>query len=237
MKLKVLFIGSIGAVSETSELQRKAYNQAMAENGLDWEWDQDIYRDLLKSNGGKDRLRQLSAATHKNLPEELIERIHARKTEIACQMVVDHAISPRPGVTGLIREAKNAGVKVAWITTTGIENTDAILEAAGSQLSSSDFDHIFHREDAPQGKPSPAIYNFALKHYGVNASSCVAVEDSLNSALSAKGAGIFTVVTPGKYHDEHLENIADIVIPSLESLEWRRLLEKYLETKKSPILE
>tara|TARA_B110000503_G_scaffold47893_1_gene77939 strand:+ start:1294 stop:1407 length:114 start_codon:yes stop_codon:yes gene_type:complete len=37
MTVKAVFFGSIGTLVETSDLQRRAFNQAFAEAGLDWD--------------------------------------------------------------------------------------------------------------------------------------------------------------------------------------------------------
>jgi len=223
MKPKILFIGSIGAVAETSELQRRAYNQALKENNVNWEWSQDIYKKLLKSNGGIDRLETLSAATNQHLSEETIKNIHSRKTELAARHIISEKISPRAGLVNLIKAAKDDGCKVAWVTTTGTENTDAILQASQGTLTNAHFDHIFHRDEAENGKPSADIYHKALNHFNAEASECIAIEDSKNSMLSAKSAGIFTVVTPGAYHGNESLEIADVTLESLSETDWESL--------------
>lgn len=215
MKYSVLFLGSIGVVSETSELQRQSYNTAMKENGLNWEWSRPVYRDLLQTSGGIHRLETLAAATNQSVSDFDIRNIHTRKTELAGKKIVEQQVRPRAGITELIRAARAAGAKVAWVTSTSKANTDALLEAAGDALSASDFDRIFHREDAENGKPSPDIYEAALKHFNVSADQCVALEDSVDSILSAKGAGIYTIATLGKNHEgASVTNIADAVYDS-----------------------
>jgi len=231
MKPKVLFIGSIGAVAETSELQRRAYNQALKENNIDWEWSQDTYKKLLKSNGGIDRLQTISAATNQHLSEETIEKIHSRKTELAAQHIVSEKISPRAGLVNLIKTAKEDGCKVAWVTTTGTENTNAIIQASQGTLAKEYFDYIFHRDEAENGKPSADIYHKALNHFNVDASECIAIEDSKNSMLSAKSAGIFTIVTPGAYHSNESLEIADMTLESLSETDWQSLSSDFENVK------
>ncbi|WP_194852403.1 HAD family hydrolase [Nonlabens antarcticus] len=223
MTPKIVFIGSIGTVAETSEIQRQAYNKALKENGVDWEWNVEVYKKLLKSSGGQDRLAMLSEATGKNLTADHITKIHERKTDIAGKKIIEKKIQPRPGVVELITAARKEDVKVVWVTTTGHGNTDAILKAFDGTITADHFDYIFHRQDAENGKPSPDIYQVALKHFNLKPSECIAIEDSLNSALASKGAGIFTVVTPGDYHDEYLKNIADVVVDSLDQTDWETL--------------
>jgi HAD superfamily hydrolase (TIGR01509 family) len=225
MKPNVLFIGSIGAIAETSEYQRQAYNQALEENGINWQWDKETYQRLLKSNGGQDRLDMLGHATGKPLTKDQIKKVHTRKTELAGQHIRNNSVQPRPGVAKLIKEAKESGAKVAWVTTTGKENTEAILQAFNGEIRENDFDHIFHREDADHGKPQPDIYYAAMKKLDVKPEQCVAIEDSLNSALAAKGAGVYTVVHLGEYHNENVKNIAHDQFDNLEATSWKQLQE------------
>ena len=210
----VLFLGSIGAVAETSDLQRQAYNQAFQEHGLDWHWTPETYRALLQQSGGLSRLELLAAATNTDLSDETAQKIHARKTEIACGLVVDKNAGLRPGVAELVTAAKAAGAKVGWVTSTSEANTNAILAASGGALSAGDFDAVFHRDDAESGKPDPEIYRVALERFGASAGEAVAVEDSLQSVLAAKGAGIRTLATPGAFHDEPMAGVADAVYAS-----------------------
>lgn len=217
---KVLFIGSIGAVAETSELQRRAYNQAFNEHEVDWNWSPDTYKQLLQSSGGIQRIELLSDAANQPMEADKVRDIHARKTELACDAVKAQRVKPRAGIAELVKNAKRAGSKVAWVTTTSKDNTQAILDASNGELSADDFDHIFHREDAEQGKPAADIYEVAMKHFDVKPDECLAVEDSLNSILSAKRAGIPTIATLGRNHaDVPVEGIADRVYPSAESIQ------------------
>lgn len=224
MANNVLFLGSIGAVSETSEIQRQSYNDAFDENGVGWHWEPDTYRQLLQSSGGIQRMELLSAAANQGLTEETIHNVHARKTALAGERVVAQGISPRAGIVDLIAAARAAGAKVAWVTTTSKDNTDALLNAAGDELNASDFDHIFHREDAPEGKPAPDIYEVALRHFDAKPEDCLAVEDSFASVLAAKRAGIPVVATLGKNHQGvNVDRIADWQYDSAAEINTQRL--------------
>ena len=234
MKPKALFIGSIGTVAETSEFQRLAYNQALKKNNVNWNWSKDTYKSLLKSSGGISRLEILSAATNQELSNDTIKRIHAQKTEIAGQHIVSKKICPREGLVEIIQQARKDGVKVAWVTTTGHENTDAIIKASQGKLSKDHFDHIFHRHDAESGKPASDIYKIALKHFDAKPRECIAIEDSLNSVLSSKGAGIFTVVTPGSYHDNQSAKISDLHFRVLSETNWESLKSDFEKAHSEP---
>ncbi|MEL6198955.1 MAG: HAD-IA family hydrolase [Pseudomonadota bacterium] len=222
MELQSLLLGSIGVVAETSDIQRRAYNRALAEAGLDWHWDDLQYRNLLKAPGGRRRLRRLSADAASALSDTEIEAIHTRKTEIACAEVIAQPVELRPGVAQLIEAALLRGVKVAFVTTTYRANIDAIAQAAGDALPIDRFAGIFTVDDAKNPKPAPDIYQTALQRLGVPAGGAVAIEDSAASVASARAAGIYTLAFPGAFTlgqdfseaNEVIGNLEDFTLPT-----------------------
>jgi HAD superfamily hydrolase (TIGR01509 family) len=215
MPKTALLFGSIGSVVETSDIQRRAYNQALQEAGVHWVWDRETYAELLEQAGGKERLSMLASATGAILSAEQIEKIHARKTEIACEEVVRAHVSPRPGVSELIRLGKERGMKLAFVTTTYRPNIDAIFEAAKPALSEEDFDAVVARVDVTHPKPAPDAYLFALRELGVEPSDALAIEDTAASVMSAKRAGLTVVATPGELTSGQDFWQADIVLDAL----------------------
>ena len=192
-----LMFGSIGTVMETSDVQRRAYNQALKEAGLHWVWTREIYAELLNQSGGQERLAMLASATGTNLSQQHIEIIHARKTEIACNELASNHTEPRPGVVELIQWATARGMKTAFVTTTYQPNIDAIFKAAGSALPATDFDYIGSRSSVAHGKPSPEAYLTALQYLGCAPDQAIAIEDTAVSVMSAKRAGLQVIATPG----------------------------------------
>ncbi len=214
-----LFLGSIGVLAETSDIQRRAYNQALKEAGLDWHWDADTYRDLLTESGGRKRLARLSEEMHASLSTDDIERIHTRKTELACEEIINGNTPLRPGVTALIDQALKQGIKVALVTSTYQANIDAISTAAGDDLPLAKFSAVMTRDDAENNKPAPDVYIAALKRLSLKGSEVIAIEDSSPSVRAAKQAGIYTVATPGKFTDQQDFSEADQQLTSLEGFE------------------
>lgn len=219
MKPAALFIGSIGVMAETSDIQRRAYNQALKEAGLDWEWDKETYRELLTDSGGVKRLSRLNQEKEANLSDADIKKIHARKTELACQEIVNGNTSLRPGVAELIAKALEQGIKVALVTSTYQENIDAIAEAAGDDLPLDKLDAVMTRDDAENNKPAPDVYLAALKRLSLDSSEVIAIEDSEPSLKAAKQAGIYTVATPGQFTSQQDFSAADQQLESLEGFE------------------
>jgi HAD superfamily hydrolase (TIGR01509 family) len=207
--------GSIGSIMETSDIQRRAYNQALSEAGLKWEWDRDTYAELLNQAGGRERLAQLSAATGADLSAEQIDAIHRRKTEIACAEITASKVTLRPGVTDLVELAQRRGLKLGLVTTTYQPNIDAIFEAAGDALSADTFDVIVSRLDVEHGKPAPDAYETALLKLSIAATDALAIEDTANSVMSAARAGLTVVATPGEITKGQDFWQADVVVSSL----------------------
>ena len=215
MMKKALLFGSIGAIMETSDIQRRAYNQALLEAGLPWIWDRPVYAELLEQSGGKDRLAMLAAATGFALSQAQINSIHARKMEIACAEIIAHKVPPRPGVISLVRMAKDRGIKLGFVTTTYKPNIDAIFAALGDILPPHNFDHIVDRDNVEHGKPAPDAYISALKALDMAAPDALAIEDTALSVMSAKRASITTIATPGEISGAQDFWQADIVVPAL----------------------
>lgn len=215
MAKTTLMFGSIGSIVETSDIQRQAYNDAMREAGLGWEWDRETYADLLTQAGGKERLAHLAAATGAHLSEETIERIHARKTELACARMAADGVTLRPGVAELVALAKDRGMKLAFVTTTYQPNIDAVFAAAGGALSAGDFDAIISRDHVAHGKPSPDAYHVALGLLKVAPDAVLAIEDTATSVMAAKRAGIAVIATPGALTTGQDFWQADLVVDSL----------------------
>ena len=57
MTLRALIFDVDGTLAETEEAHREAFNRIFATHGVDWHWSMDDYRWLLKTTGGKERMR------------------------------------------------------------------------------------------------------------------------------------------------------------------------------------
>ena len=207
-----------GTLAETEETHRHAFNQAFADAGLGWHWDQGLYTKLLAVTGGKERIRHFMETggagdlTVDDL-DVFIRQLHASKTAAYTRMVAGGDIELRPGIRELIRDAREHGFRLAIATTTTPENIDALL---GATLGGSDdFEVICAGDSVPRKKPAPDVYELALAKLELAPTACVAIEDSRNGLLSAVGAGIPTVITPGIYTAAQCFDEAAAVISDL----------------------
>lgn len=196
MPKTVLLLGSIGTLVETSDIQRRAYNQAMHEAGLHWQWDETVYRELLTQSGGLDRLSMLARATGHHLGAAALVQIHARKTELACAEVAARQPALRPGVEHLMALAAERGWRTGFVTSTESANIDAILGLGGA-VAADRFDVVIGRRDVAHGKPHPQAFLTALEKLGARPEEAIAIEDTATSVMAAVRAGITTVAVPG----------------------------------------
>ncbi len=215
MSLKALIFDVDGTLAETEELHRAAFNQAFSEAGIDWFWTEDDYEKLLKVTGGKERI----LAHAKAIGAENIDPtpLHLRKTALYNDLLRAGALPLRPGVEGLIRHARTAGLKLAIATTTSRENIHTLLDVSFGPDARSWFSAICTGEDVTLKKPDPEVYQIALERLGLPASACMAFEDTRNGILAARGAGLDVVVTPSRYSAAEDFSGALAVIPTLES--------------------
>ena len=116
-----------GVLCETErDGHRVTFNMTFEEKGLgDHAWDVDLYGELLKIGGGKERMTHYFNTVKdrepfkSQWPEDTEERrawiksLHLRKTDLFLDIVQAGKLPLRPGVARLVKEALDAGAKVA----------------------------------------------------------------------------------------------------------------------------
>jgi len=195
---KALFFGSIGSIVETSDIQRKAFNEAFKRKNLNWIWTRKIYQKLLKKSGGKDRISNY--ALQKKISVDEI-KLRELKTKIFNNYLKKNKLSPRPGVKEIIKICKKKRIKLALVSSTTQNNINSIFFCLRKSINVKDFDFVGNSKLAKNPKPFPDIYKFALKKLKLQANECIAIEDSQESLNSAKKAKIKCFVFPGKFHN------------------------------------
>ena len=219
--LKALLLDVDGTIADTErDGHRVAFNQAFAAAGLDWDWDIELYGQLLAVSGGKERLRYFIEEWKPGFeqPEDLgffIRELHRVKTRCYLALLEQGAIPLRPGVGRLLKEARATGLRLAIVTTTTPENVTALLGSTLGPDSIGWFDLIAAGDIVPGKKPAPDIYHYALEQLDLQATECLALEDSDNGLLSSTGAGIKTLVTVNDYTGRQDFSGAAIVLDQL----------------------
>lgn len=193
--MRAVLFGSIGTLAETSDLQRRAFNKAFAEAGLDWVWSSDTYQRLLIASGGRDRIARFARQRDVQVDAGAL---HQRKSEIFQALLRSQHIDPRPGVLDTISKARTRGMPLALVTTTSAQNVSDLLNAL--VLDKGIFDVVIHAGLVTSPKPATDAYALALDMLGLTAADAVAIEDNPDGISAATGAGIRCIGFPGQLH-------------------------------------
>jgi HAD superfamily hydrolase (TIGR01509 family) len=216
--MSAILFGSISTLVDSSELQRRAFNESFEAHGLDWQWSQPDYVAMLDSNGGAQRIADYAEARGDDVDAEAV---HATKSQIFQELLATSGLKARPGVIATVNEAKRRDVKLAFVTTTSQENISALLEALSPDIDVDTFDLIVDRDSVANPKPDAAAYLFALEELGEEAGSAVAIEDNVGGVAAASAAGVKCIAFPN-------ENTADgdfaAATDTVESLDAEKLV-------------
>ena len=193
--MKSLLFGSIGSIVESSEIQRKAFNAAFKEFGIDWYWNVANYIKMLEKPGGLNRLIEFSK---NKLNLDNAKQIHLLKIK-HFKLLSEKNLKPRDGVLEVIEYASIRNIKIGFITTTTKDTLDLIINNLSKQVDFSKFDLITHDELVSKRKPDPEIYKFALKKLEAMHSSSLAIENTTENCRSPMNANIQTLLYPGEY--------------------------------------
>jgi HAD superfamily hydrolase (TIGR01509 family) len=216
--LKALIFDVDGTLADTErDGHRVAFNQAFQSADLDWDWSVELYGELLAITGGKERIRHYLDKYNPNFeaPTDLkafIAGLHAAKTEHYCKMLAEGQIPLRIGAERLIKEAREAGLRLAIATTTTMPNVTVLLEHTLGKKSLDWFDIIAAGDIVPAKKPAPDIYIHVLEKMGWAPEDCLALEDSENGLLSAAQADLKTIITINDYTRNHTFEGAALVL-------------------------
>ena len=197
--MKAILFGSIGTLIETSNIQRESFNEAFKEEGLEWYWDEEDYTKLLKKSGGIKRIEDFAEKNNTNVDAK---KIRARKTEIYNNKIKQTFIPPREGVLDILQYARKNNIKIGFVTSTTVDNIESVFKSLNDKINKDDFDFIGNNNLINLPKPAPDIYVKALNSLELNPSECIAIEDTVESALSAYNAKIECVAFPGLFHIE-----------------------------------
>lgn len=123
-----------------------------------------------------------------SLPEdEIISTLTDRVLEL-----VDEQVPWRPGARELLADLRSAGLGTALVTMSMRRLAERVVEAIDFPA----FDAVVAGDDVEHSKPHPAPYLLGARLLGVDASRCVAIEDSEPGLASALAAGAVAIGVP-----------------------------------------
>ena len=215
MMLKAVIFDVDGTLAETEEVHREAFNVVFEQSGLGWYWSPELYRELLKVTGGKERIRHFTRSEGiTGISDEDIASLHRLKTTLYAELL-PQSVELRPGVERLIDECLSRSIRLAIATTTTEVNVEALDQAVGGALKLSQFEAVVGGVTVPEKKPSPQVYEVALAKLGLKPEEAIAIEDARAGVLAARGAGLRCLASPSFYTTEHDLSQATAIVDRL----------------------
>ena len=156
--------------------------------------------------------------TRAQVTTDIVDTMESLLTEKA-------ATIKKPGLDQALSFFKSKSLPIGVASSSPMRLIVAALQ--GLQLENY-FDAVVSAEKEKLGKPYPGVYLTAAAQLQVDASRCLALEDSLNGTLAAKAARMKCISIPeGAEADRSLGfHIADVQLQSLEEINaslWSRL--------------
>lgn len=217
--IQAIFFDQDGVIIDTErDGHRVSFNETFKEFGYDFAWDVDEYHELLQISGGKERMKHYlqTKGFGKPVPpaevDDLIGRMHKRKTALFIEMVESGRLPLRPGIHRFMREAVAAGLKLGVCTTSSEKAAHAI---AYQILKDVPFEVVLAGDVVEKKKPAPDIYNLALQKTGLRPDQVFVVENSRNGVLAGKAAGLRVVATTNVYTEKEDLSPAEVIVSCL----------------------
>ena len=204
-----------GTIANTElEAHLPAFNNAFNDLGINWNWDTNKYINLLKINGGKNRLAYYAQSNNHVLSEDLILKIHEKKQFHYLDIIKKNRVHLKTGVFRLINELHRKKVRQFIVTSSSRNQVDLLVEYLFKGFNP--FEFIISSEDVEIKKPDPLPYIKAIKLSHINKNNSVVFEDSIPGLKSSLAANLPTIYVPSNIPIVLDENIKlDCILDSL----------------------
>ena len=181
-----------GTIANTElEAHLPAFNKSFEALALDWYWDEKTYIDLLKINGGKNRIAFYANLKNQKFTQDFIRNIHLEKQKHYLSLVKDGAVRLKDGVNRLVNELKSKEVRQFIVTSSSrIQVTLLVNLLFGDKYP---FEFFISSEDVDLHKPDPLPYLRAIALSGIKTSNSIVFEDSIPGVKSSLSANIPTI--------------------------------------------
>ena len=185
-----------GTIANTElEAHLPAFNYAFNDYDLNWFWDKSTYIDLLKINGGKNRISYYSILKNKSLNNKEVKQIHERKQFHYINFVKNNnVISLKPGVYRLIKELQEKNIRQFIVTSSSKKQAKLIINKLFIEFNP--FEFIISSDDVQFHKPNPLPYLEAMKLSGIKFNKSLVFEDSIPGLKSSLAAKLPTIYVP-----------------------------------------
>ena len=215
--LKGVYWDLDGTLANTElEAHLPAFNYAFKEFGLNWYWDSNTYIDLLKINGGKNRISFFSEKLGISLSNEQLIKIHEKKQIHFLENIEKNNVKLKIGVKRLISELDKKKIRQFIVTSSSRKQVEVLIQYLFNDFNP--FEFVISSDDVDFHKPNPTPYIKAIKLSGIKNYESIAFEDSnqgIKASLAAKLPSIYfpsnipTVIDSGIELDCIINSLGD----------------------------
>ena len=181
-----------GTIANTElEAHLPAFNKAFSDLRLNWYWDKDTYIELLKINGGRNRISFFAKQMNLDISEDFVIQIHKKKQECYLNLVNEGVVSLKFGVARLINELTSKNVRQFIVTSSSRNQVQLLVNKLFNNKNL--FDFFITSDDVDALKPHPMPFLKAIKLSGIKTSNSIVFEDSNPGLISAFSANLPTI--------------------------------------------
>ena len=141
------------------------------------------------------------------------DKVVAYRSELMEESLAKNGLEIKKGAFELLSFLKEKGIICAIATASPVDRSERYLKTAGILPY---FDRIISARNMKEGKPSPDVYEYAVKELNLKPEECFAVEDSPNGILSASRAGLKVIMVPDQAPCE--EHVKDLLFAEVSDL-------------------
>ena len=184
-----------GTIANTElEAHLPAFNNAFNDLGINWSWDSNKYIQLLRINGGKNRIAHYSVSNNFNFSDDLILKIHEKKQFHYLELIKKNSVKLKTGVFRLIKELDQKKIRQFIVTSSSRNQVELLIEYLFDGFNP--FEFIISSEDVELKKPNPSPYLKAVQLSGIKKINSIVFEDSNPGLKSSLAVGLPTIFVP-----------------------------------------
>ena len=185
-----------GTIANTElEAHLPAFNYAFNDFNLNWNWDTSTYINLLRVNGGKNRISYYSKLVNDFKNNKEVAMIHERKQYHYINNVKNNnVLSLKTGVYRLTRELYKKEVRQFIVTSSSKKQSKLIINQLFNDFNP--FEFIISSDDVHLHKPDPLPYLKAMELSGIKSHKSLVFEDSSSGIRSSLAARLPTIYVP-----------------------------------------
>lgn len=208
MSLEAIVFDVDGALAETDELDRTAFNLTFRALGLGWVWAPTAWARLRQALDDATRV-QLFARTH-DLPalsRDELRDILELKEEKRLHLLESGGATLRPGIARLVTEARLAKIKMAIRARSTRASVEYLIFNRFGPDGLNWFDAMITGDDFKTPATALDSYDALFSTLDARPAHCMAIESSASGTKAATAFGLNVIATPGRYTS--LEDFSD----------------------------